>query len=146
MKTPRIADFDPDATARGLKSPLEGMPVIEQPNRVKKSPSLETAEQPVGEEPPGRDEIQPKPQKNLEPRNPKVPVGVPPPVRGTAPRTPKVRRAIRQRQPFDIFEDQYLRLKQIADAEREFVDGRGMSQMVREAIDMYLKEHFPSAE
>ena len=71
-----------------------------------------------------------------------VPPGVPlwVPVRGTVPRTPKVKRAIRQRQPFDIFEDQYLRLKQIADAEREFEDGRGMSQMVREAIDIYLKK------
>ena len=67
-----------------------------------------------------------------------VPPGVP--VRGTVPRTPKVKRAIRQRQPFDIFEDQYLRLKQIADTEREFEDGRGMSQMVRDAIDMYLKK------
>jgi hypothetical protein len=76
-----------------------------------------------------------------------VPPGVPPPVRGTVPRTPKVKRAIRQRQPFDIFEDQYLRLKQIAEAEREFEDGRGMSQMVREAIDMYLKkEHSQSNE
>ena len=75
-----------------------------------------------------------------------VPVGVPPPVRGTVPRTPKIRRIIRQRQPFDIFEDQYARLKEIANAEREFVDGRGMSQMVREAIDLYLKEHYPSTK
>jgi len=69
-----------------------------------------------------------------------VPPPVRVPVRGTVPRTPKVKRAIRQRQPFDIFEDQYLRLKQIADAEREFEDGRGMSQMVRDAIDIYLKK------
>jgi len=73
-----------------------------------------------------------------------VGIPVPPrvPVRGAVPRTPKVKRAIRQRQPFDIFEDQYLRLKQIADTEREFEDGRGMSQMVRDAIDMYLKKEF----
>ena len=81
-----------------------------------------------------------------DPGVPPVPQGVPPPVRGTVPRTPKIKRAIRQRQPFDIFEDQYVRLKQIADAEREFVDGRGMSQMVREAIDNYLNEHFPSSK
>ena len=61
---------------------------------------------------------------------------VPPPV----PLVPKVRRPIRQRQPFDIYEDQYERLKEIRDAEREFVNGRGMSQMVREAIDMYLQK------
>jgi hypothetical protein len=45
---------------------------------------------------------------------------------------------MKQRQPFDIYEDQYERLKQIADSERNFVNGRGMSQMVREAIDAYL--------
>jgi hypothetical protein len=73
-----------------------------------------------------------------------VPIPVPPPVprtgRGTVPLIPKVKRAIRQRQPFDIYEDQYERLKKIAESEREFVNGRGMSQMVREAIDNYLKD------
>jgi hypothetical protein len=74
-------------------------------------------------------------------------VGVPVPVPRTVPRpvppgvplVPKARRAIRQRQPFDIFEDQYVRLKQIADAERGFMNGRGMSQMVRDALDTYLE-------
>src|ERR671926_108695 len=71
---------------------------------------------------------------------------VPPPVPRTGPRTPtplvpKVKRPIRQRQPFDIFEDQYKRLKKIAEAEKDFVNGRGMSQMVREAIDNYLRDH-----
>jgi hypothetical protein len=72
--------------------------------------------------------------------------GVPPPVPRPGPRTvpgsdhlvPKVKRPMRQRQPFDIYEDQYERLKQIAESERNFVNGRGMSQMVREAIDAYL--------
>jgi hypothetical protein len=48
---------------------------------------------------------------------------------------------MKQRQPFDIYEDQYARLKQIAEAEKGFVNGRGMSQMVREAIDNYLRDH-----
>jgi hypothetical protein len=72
--------------------------------------------------------------------------GVPPPVPRTVPRTdppaaglmPKVKRPMKQRQPFDIYEDQYAKLRKIADAERGFVNGRGMSQMVREAIDAYL--------
>jgi hypothetical protein len=76
--------------------------------------------------------------------------GVPPPVPRPGPRTvpgsdhliPKVKRPMRQRQPFDIYEDQYERLKQIADSERNFVNGRGMSQMVREAIDTYLAANF----
>jgi hypothetical protein len=78
--------------------------------------------------------------------NTNVPVPVPPPVPRTGPRTPpalvpKVRRPIRQRQPFDIYEDQYKRLKAIAAAEQGYVNGRGMSQMVRDAIDSYLRDH-----
>jgi hypothetical protein len=80
--------------------------------------------------------------------------GVPPPVPRTVPRTvppdqqmiPKVKRPIKQRQPFDIFEDQYIKLRQIADAERGFINGRGMSQMVRDAIDAYLSKNPSSKE
>jgi hypothetical protein len=75
--------------------------------------------------------------------------GVPPPVPRTVPRTgsptdhltPKVKRPMKQRQPFDIYEDQYARLKDIADSERGFVNGRGLSQMVRDAIDAYLESN-----
>ena len=74
-----------------------------------------------------------------------VPQGVPPPVRGSVPPIqlliPKVRRAIKQRQPFDIFEDQYEKLKRIAATEKEFENGRSMSQMVRDAIDQYFLNH-----
>jgi hypothetical protein len=59
---------------------------------------------------------------------------------------PKVKRPIRQRQPFDIYEDQYKRLKKIAESEQGFMNGRGMSQMVREAIDHYLRDHCSSKE
>lgn len=77
---------------------------------------------------------------------PSLTQGVPPPVPRTVPRTdpptnglmPKIKRPMKQRQPFDIYEDQYARLRKIADSERGFVNGRGMSQMVREAIDSYL--------
>jgi hypothetical protein len=69
--------------------------------------------------------------------------GVPP----TVPLIPKKpKRPIRQRQPFDIFEDQYQALKKIATAERAFENGRSMGQMVREAIDAYLKNHNASNE
>jgi hypothetical protein len=71
--------------------------------------------------------------------------GVPPPVRGTVPPTlpliPKVRRPMRQRQPFNIFEDQYEKLKRIAETEKEFENGRSISQMVRDAIDQYFINH-----
>jgi hypothetical protein len=87
-------------------------------------------------------------QPTLKRPNGRTPV--PRPVRGTVPPTvpliPKVKRLIRQRQPFDIYEDQYERLKKIAESEREFVNGRGMSRMVREAIDNYLRDHCSSKE
>jgi hypothetical protein len=82
--------------------------------------------------------------KNLE----GVPPTVPLPVRGTVPPpplVPKVKRPIKQRQPFDIYEDQYEQLKSIAESEREFVNGRSMSKMVREAIDLYLRSN-PSSK
>jgi hypothetical protein len=89
-------------------------------------------------------------EEKITPESPAVPSnaeqkGVPPPVPLGVPRPlpliPKVKRPIRQRQPFDIYEDQYQTLKSISEAEKDFVNGRGMSQMVREAIDNYLREH-----
>jgi hypothetical protein len=68
----------------------------------------------------------------------RVPEGVLPAI-PLIPKKPK--RPIRQRQPFDIYEDQYQTLKKIATAERGFENGRSMGQMVREAIDHYLKNH-----
>src|SRR3954454_12420959 len=66
-----------------------------------------------------------------------LPVPVPP---YGVPRTPvPPRRVIKQRQPFDIFEDQYKELKQIADNERIQGLPGSMSRMVREAIDQYLE-------
>jgi hypothetical protein len=71
-----------------------------------------------------------------------VPYGVHEGVPPTVPLIPKKpKRLIRQRQPFDIYEDQYQALKKIATAERGFENGRSMGQMVREAIDNYLKNH-----
>jgi hypothetical protein len=75
---------------------------------------------------------------------PPVPQGVPRTVPRPVPLIPKVKRPIRQRQPFDIYEDQYQTLKSIAEAEKDFVNGRGLSQMVREAIDNYIKDHINS--
>ena len=84
-------------------------------------------------------------QENRKGVPPIVPLPVRVPVPPTLPLVPKVKRPIKQRQPFDIYEDQYEQLKSIADAERNFVNGRGMSQMVREAIDLYLRSQ-PSSK
>jgi hypothetical protein len=80
-------------------------------------------------------------QQNSSPVPVPEPVGVRVGVRVGVPLTPKVKRVIKQRQPFDIYEDQYQWLKKIAEEEKDFVNGRGMSQMVREAIDTYLRDH-----
>jgi hypothetical protein len=80
-----------------------------------------------------------KPAQGVPPGVPQpVPRGVPPSVR-LIPK--KARRPIRQRQPFDIYEDQYQVLKKIAAAEKGFENGRSMGQMVRDAIDAYLRDH-----
>jgi hypothetical protein len=107
------------------------------------TPPLEEANQTVPEESPLKEVDPVEQQENIDgvPQTVPLPVRVPvPPVSSLV---PKVKRPIRQRQPFDIYEDQYKQLKSIADAEKEFVNGRGMSQMVREAIDLYLRNHTP---
>jgi hypothetical protein len=60
-----------------------------------------------------------------------TPYGVPHPV-------PPLKRRMKQRQPFDVYEDQYETLKTIADDERAQGLPGSMSRMVREGIDMYL--------
>jgi hypothetical protein len=96
---------------------------------------------PLPEKPVSQEGRQKEEQKNSPTVPVPEPVGVRVGVRVGVPLTPKVKRIIKQRQPFDIYEDQYQRLKKIAEIEKEFVNGRGMSQMVREAIDNYLKDH-----
>ena len=77
---------------------------------------------------------------------PPVPLPVRVPVPPTLPLVPKLKRPIRQRQPFDIYEDQYEQLKSIAKAEEGFVNGRGMSQMVRDALDLYFRSQTSTKE
>jgi hypothetical protein len=103
----------------GYKSP-------EEPQRIK------TAESSLEEKRPTTH------HEDFEGVPPTVPLPVRVPVPPPLPLVPKVKRPIKQRQPFDIYEDQYEQLKSIAEAERDFVNGRGMSQMVREALDQYL--------
>jgi hypothetical protein len=107
-----------------------------EPKKPEKAPQTPLPEPPVlpdAEEAANGEPAQTVPVPERVP----VRVGVPLPV----PLTPKVKRLIRQRQPFDIYQDQYDRLKKIAEVEKGFENGRGMSQMVRIAIDNYLKDH-----
>jgi hypothetical protein len=113
--------------------------LFSRPAPLPEQPSAKGAQEKAGLKPqPAQQEAKvPVPEPVPLPEREPVRVGVPPPV----PLTPKLKRAIRQRQPFDIYEDQYYRLKKIADTEKDFENGRGMSQMVRIAIDTYLKDH-----
>jgi hypothetical protein len=93
---------------------------------------------------PPQEDIPGNHQEKREGVPPIVPLPVRDPVPPSPPLVPKVKRPIRQRQPFDIYEDQYVQLKKIAEAEKGFVNGRGMSQMVRDAVDQYLRDHTSS--
>src|SRR6266487_1894017 len=111
MKTPRTSDFDPNARERTLKSPMEDLPSIEKPAPV---------------------------QPASDPASPLAPP-VPPvlPVRDVPPTMP-TKRKMKQRTPFDIYNDQHEDLKQLALEERMRGGAGSMSAMVREAIDEYI--------
>jgi hypothetical protein len=119
MKTPRVTDFDPDAKVPTLKSPLAGMPAIGKPRQAVRPPT-----------PPHVAESQPD-----------APAQRPIPERGNArtPVRPNGKRII-TRNSFEIYEDQMDALRKLSFQEK--MEGKlgSMSQMVREAIDAYLKE------
>ena len=119
MKTPRVADFDPDAKVPTLKSPLAGMPAIGKPPQ-KPPPATPP---PVTEE------------------QPEVPAAHPTPERVNArtPVRPNGKRII-TRNSFEIYEDQMDALRKLSLQEK--MEGKlgSMSQMVRDAIDAYLNE------
>ena len=75
--------------------------------------------------------------------NPVPPVRVVPPVRDVPPApptsTPK-KRVMKQRHPFDIYQDQYEALQELALEERKQGGVGSMSAMVREAIDKLIAE------
>jgi hypothetical protein len=118
MKTPRVTDFDPDAKVPALKSPLEGMPAIGKPPRpVPQDSPLQEGERPVA-----------RPSQTIPERaNARTPV------------RPNGKRII-TRNSFEIYEDQMDALRKLSLQEK--MEGKlgSMSQMVREAIDAYLKE------
>ena len=62
------------------------------------------------------------------------------PVRGVRPVPPPTKRVMKSRHPFDIYQDQYIALQQLALEERKQGDVGSMSAMVREAIDKIIAE------
>jgi hypothetical protein len=126
MKTPRVTDFDPDAKVPALKSPLEGMPAIGKPSKPNPqlSPTPETEN--VKADSPTQlisDRATARPGDEATKR---------PPDRQT-------RKRILVRRGFEWYEDQLVALKRLSLQEQ--MEGRSgsMSEMVREALDEYLK-------
>jgi hypothetical protein len=117
MKTPRVTDFDPDAKIPTLKSPLEGMPAIGKPPPKPREIPAQAAQRPG---------TQPSP-------------AIPERANARTPVRPSGKRII-TRNSFEIYEDQMESLRKLSFQEK--MEGKlgSMSQMVREAIDAYLKE------
>jgi hypothetical protein len=118
MKTPRVNDFDPKAKVPTLKSPLEGMPAIVKPPQ-KQPPAT----------PPPVPEVKPEVQA-AHPTSERV--------NARTPVRPSGKRII-TRNSFEIYEDQMDALRKLSLEEK--MEGKlgSMSQMVRDAIDAYLK-------
>jgi hypothetical protein len=118
MKTPRVKDFDPHADVPALKSPLEGMPTIDKPRRPNPTDSpVQEAERPNNQ-----------PSQTIPER-----------VNARTPVRPNGKRII-TRNSFEIYEDQMEALRKLSFQEK--MEGKlgSMSQMMREAIDDYLKK------
>jgi hypothetical protein len=144
MKTPRVTDFDPDTQAPALKSPLDNMPSIEKPrlgnNRKERSLSplpLSSARHPgktVNTE--GGDETSSTVMGDVRPVLPVPPVRAVPLV----PSPHQNKRVMKQRHPFDIYQDQYDSLVQISKEERMQGGTGSMSAMVRGVLDKLIAE------
>lgn len=115
MKQPRTSDFDPNAKARDLKSPLADFPAIERPAQAPKTEEevIHTTETPVRPDRPGRE--------------------VWPAATG--------KRKIKSRHAFDIYEDQVETLQQLSLEDRMHGGAGSMSAMVREALDEYIAKY-----
>jgi hypothetical protein len=129
MRMPRVHDFDPDAKIPELGSPMDNFPSIQKPKQPTDI-SINSLETEVN-----------KPKQPPVPPVPPVRV-VPPvlqelPIRTVLPVPPK-KRVMKQRHPFDIYQDQYESLKQLADKERRQGGAGSMSAMAREALDTYI--------
>jgi hypothetical protein len=110
MKQPRTSDFDPKAKERELKSSMEDFPVIEQPEQIQLPDRAQGPDRSGLPDLPGRE----------------------------APSATTGRRKIKPRHAFDIYEDQFEALQQLALEDRKRGGSGSQSAMVREALDDYL--------
>ena len=110
MKQPRTSDFDPKAKGRDLKSSMDSFPAIEQPEQIQ------------------------LPDRAQNPDRPDLP-GLP---ARESPSATSGRRKIKPRHAFDIYEDQFEVLQQLALEDRKRGGSGSQSAMVREALDDYI--------
>jgi hypothetical protein len=144
MKTPRVKDFDPDAKVPALKSPLDNMPSIEKPrlgNNKKDqsfSPLPLSSAQHQGKtvKTEGGEAKSSIVMQDVRAVLPVPPVRVVPLV----PSPHHKKRVMKQRHPFDIYQDQYDALVQISKAERMQGGTGSMSAMVRGVLDKLIAE------
>lgn len=80
-----------------------------------------------------------KKPNSVPPVAPRVPV---PPVRDVplVPRAAPPKRVMKQRHPFDIYQDQYDALRTLATEDRKQGGFGSMSAMVREALDTFIAQ------
>lgn len=117
MKTPRVTDFDPDAKIPTLKSSLDNMPSIQKPNPIHQlTPQQNTA--PI---------IDRREQQHISKTTNKHPVS-------QSSKRPFVRRT------FDFYDDQITYLTRQSLQERLAGKERSMNEMVREALDDWIKK------
>src|SRR3954453_9121443 len=126
MKTPRVNDFDPDAKVPTLKSSLDNMPSIIKPKPTPLPEQAPTEQQPNQEAP-----------ERSASRTPVRP-------NGAAHRLPSpseaLKREIKTRHPFDIYQDQLDLLRKLSLKDKIKGEIGSMSAMVREALYNYLKD------
>jgi hypothetical protein len=114
MKKPRVEDFDPKGAAPLLKSPMDQLPTISPGGLAAGS---------AGEEGEGR-------ARSASANSEMDRTPVPPPVRPYARTLTRI--------PFEIYRDQHASLKKFSLEEQTRGEKGSMSQMVREALDMYI--------
>jgi len=122
MRKPRLNDFEINDEARKLSSPMDDMPAIERPPAPATAPEVQTGPQAS---------LPPAPRGDRSDGT----TAVPPPVRPYT-RTP-ARRVI-TRYAFEFFQDQIERLRHRSLEQKLQGEDGSMSEMVRDALDMYL--------
>ena len=121
MKTPRVHDFDPNAKPPELGSPMDNLPVIKKPSEKSLQSQTISKDKRIDQNIP----YPVRPVRDVPLVRPVLPV-------------PSVKRVMKPRHPFDIYQDQYDSLKQMAAEERTQGGVGSMSAMVREAIDRFI--------